>query len=248
MKNCPTRTAADSARLAVGYVRVSTVEQADFGVSLAAQEEALRAYCLLRGLELVELVIDAGVSAGLPLSTREGGRRVLEMVRSKRVGAVVALKLDRLFRDAADCLNVVSAWDRAGVALHLIDLGGQSIDTSSATGRFLLTMLAGMAEMERGLIRERTASAMAHKRARREYCGGEAPYGWSVNEDGSSLIANDAEQAIMRAAAELRACGLSLRAVGARLEEQGMLPRHGGHWHAVTVRSLVNGDLAGEAA
>jgi len=60
---------------AVLYVRVSTEEQATEGVSLEAQETSLRAYCAMRGLEVAELVIDAGVSAGKPLATREGGRR-----------------------------------------------------------------------------------------------------------------------------------------------------------------------------
>ena len=52
-----------------------------------------------------------------------------------------------------------------GVALHIIDLGGNAIDTTSAAGRFMLVVLAGAAEMERNLIRERTKSALAVKRA-----------------------------------------------------------------------------------
>jgi len=89
------------ARVVVGYVRVSTEEQAAEGVSLDAQEAALRAYSAMRGLTLVEVVIDAGVSAGKPLSSREGGRRVLDLVKRGKVGAVIAWKLDRLFRDRA---------------------------------------------------------------------------------------------------------------------------------------------------
>ena len=58
------RNTERNAKLAVGYVRVSTEEQADHGVSLDAQEAALRAYCSMRGLEMVELVRDPGVSAG----------------------------------------------------------------------------------------------------------------------------------------------------------------------------------------
>lgn len=77
----------------------------------------------MRGLELFEVIIDAGVSAGKPLAAREGGRRVLELVRARKVNAVVALKLDRLFRNCADCLTVISGWDKAAVALHLVDLG-----------------------------------------------------------------------------------------------------------------------------
>ena len=73
------------------------------------------------------------------------------------------LKLDRMFRNAGDCLATVEAWDRAGVALHVVDLGGNAIDTTSAAGRFMLVVLAGAAEMERNLIRERTKAALAVK-------------------------------------------------------------------------------------
>ncbi len=229
---------------AVIYCRVSTDEQAEHGVSLDAQEAALRAYCTMRGLEVVEVVVDAGVSAGKALATRAGGARVLDLVRRRHVAAVVAYKLDRLFRDCADCLAVTRAWDAAEVALHLVEMGGQAIDTSTAMGRFFLTVMAGAAEMERNLIRERTAAAMAHKRARREFCGGEPPYGWTLAADGRMIEPNAAEQRVLVAARELRGAGGSLRKVGAELELRGMLPRRGGHWHPKTIGQLLKAEVA----
>jgi len=231
-------------KTAVCYVRVSTEEQAREGVSLEAQESALRAYCVMRGLEIAEFVIDAGVSAGKPLATRPGGAKVLAAVKSNRAGAVVAWKLDRLFRDAVDCLETTSAWDKKGVALHLVDMGGQSIDTASATGRFFMTMLAGMAEMERNRIRERTAVAMQFKKSKGEFCGGAAPYGWNVGADGITLTPNEREQEIARAARELREEGMSLRKVGKRLQALGLLPRSGKSWHPETVKSVLNAKVA----
>jgi len=139
---------------AVAYVRVSTEEQATEGISLEAQNHRVRAYCELRGLELVDIITDAGVSAGKPLARRDGGARLLHLIRRGEAVAVVAFKLDRLFRNCADCLTVTATWDRSGVALHLIDLGGQAVDTSTAMGRFFLTVMAGAAEMERGLVAE----------------------------------------------------------------------------------------------
>lgn len=229
---------------AAAYIRVSTEEQATEGVSLDAQEATLRAYCTLRGLELAEVVVDAGVSAGKPLSTRDGGAHLLDLVKRGKVQAVICYKLDRLFRDASDCLQVTAAWDKAGVALHLVDLGGQSVDTSSAMGRFFLTIMAGAAEMERNLIRERTSAAMAHKASKREYTGGQVPYGWTLGADGVHLVANEAEQAIIAAAKTLREQGLSLRRVGEELAAEGMLPRSGGEWHAKTVRDLLEAEVA----
>ena len=153
---------------AVCYIRVSTQEQANTGVSLAPQEERLRAYCTMQGLEVAAVVREEGVSGSKPLGSRPGGAEVLRMVARREVSHVVALKLDRLFRNAADALAQTEAWDKAGVGLHLVDMGGQSLNTSSAMGRMMLTMMAGFAEFERALIAERTASALAHKKAHRQ--------------------------------------------------------------------------------
>lgn len=229
---------------AIGYTRVSTEEQAQEGVSLDAQERGVRAYAALRGFDLVELVVDAGVSAGKPLASRNGGRRLLGAVRDRRAGVVLAVKLDRLFRDCAECLNVVREWDRAGIALHLLDLGGSALDTSSAMGRFFLTVMAGAGELERNQIRERTRFGMAEKRRRREYTGGEPPYGWAVASDGVALAPHEGEQEVIRFADSLRRAGLSLRAIGAELAERGYLPRTGRGWAAEQVKRLLLAEAA----
>ena len=150
---------------AIGYVRCSTHEQADSGLGLDAQNQRIRAYCTLKDLQLVDIIQDAGVSGGKPLASREGGQRLLDLIRRKRAEAVVMLKLDRMFRNAGDCLTTVERWEKSGVSLHIADLGRNAIDTTSAAGRFMLVVLAGAAEMERNLTRERTRSAMAVKRA-----------------------------------------------------------------------------------
>ena len=228
----------DGRTTVVAYVRVSTEEQALEGVSLDAQEARIRAYCTMRGFELSEVVVDAGVSAGKPLANREGGRRVLEALRSRKVAGVVALKLDRLFRNAADCLATVETWDRAGVALHLVDMGGQAVDTSGAMGKFFLTVMAGAAELERNQIRERTSMAMQHMAQRGEFTGGEARFGYSVGADGK-LVAVESEQAVIALARELRAAGLSLRAVAAELASRGHVGRTGKPFVACAVSAMV---------
>ena len=86
---------------------------------------------------------------------------MLEAIQKDKADAVVMLKLDRGFRNAADCLNTIGDWEKTGIALHVIDLGGNLIDTTSVAGRFMLVVLAGAAEIERNLTREWTRSAMA---------------------------------------------------------------------------------------
>lgn len=229
---------------AIAYVRVSTIEQADEGVSIDAQQAVVRAYCTLRGLELAEIVVDAAVSGGKAIESREGGRRILEAVRNRRVQAVVACKLDRLFRDAGDCLNTTKEWDRAGVALHLIDVGGQTIDTSSTMGRFFLTVMAGCAEMERGLIRDRTKAAMNHKRRNRERISGRIPFGWRLDLDGVSLVEDPAEQAILVEIAELRRAGHSLREIAGELNGRKISAKNGKPWVHSSVSAILSRNAA----
>lgn len=223
---------------AIAYVRVSTEEQANEGVSLDAQIASVRAYALLRGLELVDVVVDAGVSAGKPLAERAGGAVVLEAVKRRKVRAVVAVKLDRVFRNAGDCLTTTEEWDRVGVALHLVDMGGQAIDTSSAMGRFFLTVMAGAAEMERNLIRERTTSALAHKRAEGRRTSKDAPFGWRVGVDGDTLEQDAAEQRAIELIRDLRAGGMSIRAIVQHLDDNGVAAR-GTRWHKTTLERVL---------
>lgn len=234
-----TKTKAEAATRAVAYLRVSTDVQASEGVSLDAQAERLRAYCTLRGLELVEVVTDAGVSGGVPMAERAGGARVLSLVSSGAVRHVVAVKLDRLFRDTVDCLATVATWDRSGVALHLTDMGGASLDTSSAMGRMFLTVCAGFAELERGLVGERTSAAMAQKARAGEFTGGHVPFGFVLDADGVTLRPDATEQACIARARELSAAGLSLRVVASRLSGEGFRTRRGGAFHAQQVSNMV---------
>ena len=224
-------------RTAIAYLRVSTVEQAEQGVSLDAQRAAVAAYCAMRGLDLVAVVEDAGVSAGTPLADRPGGAELVDAVARRRVSHVVAFKLDRLFRDAADCLTVTGEWDRRGVALHLVDLGGATVDTSTAMGRFFLTVLAGAAEMERTLIRERTRAALAHKRNLGERVSGEAPFGFRFVD--GRCVADEAEQRILDLVARLRGDGLSLRKIAAELTRRGLRTRRGTAYSGQGVQGLV---------
>lgn len=211
---------------AIGYTRCSTNEQADSGLGLEAQAERIRAYCTMRGSELLDLITDAGVSGGKPLASRDGGQRLLTAIRERKADAVVMLKLDRMFRNAGDCLTTVEKWEKAGVALHVVDLGGNAIDTTSAAGRFMLVVLAGAAEMERNLTRERTRSAMAVKRANGQRIGS-VPYGYDLSDDGATLLPNGAEQAVIANIRAWRSHGWTLERIAAVLTEQGVPTKTG---------------------
>ena len=225
---------------ALGYARTSTVEQAAEGVSIPAQVERIRAYCSLHELELVEVVLEEGVSGGKPLASREGGKTLLHRMKTDRVKNVIAVKLDRLFRDAVDALQQTESWDRAGIALHLIDLGGQSLNTASAMGRFFLSMTAAFAELERRMIGERTKAAMDHlRRNGRVYSS--VPFGF--DRDGEMLVVNRAEMRVVRQMKKWRDVGVTLREIADRLNKKGILTKRGSAWHPSTVRYVLRNTI-----
>jgi DNA invertase Pin-like site-specific DNA recombinase len=229
---------------AVCYLRVSTEEQARHGVSLAAQEEKLLAYCRLSGLEPVAMIREEGVSGSKPLGTRPGGVELLKLVAKKDIKHVISMKLDRLFRDAADALNLTKSWDKGGVALHLVDMGGQALNTSSAMGRFFLGMMSSFAELERNLIAERTATALTHKKAHREAYS-PTPYGF--DREGGTLAENPGEQETVAKIKGWRRSGWTLRRIVEELNQLAIPTKRGGHWYPCTVRYLLKNNLYAEA-
>ena len=228
-----TRTAA--------YIRVSTDKQAEHGVSLDAQRAKVEAYASLYDLDLVAVLVDAGVSA--KSLDRPALAEALSMLDRGDADALLVVKLDRLTRSVKDLGTLVERYFSRQDGPALLSVSEQ-IDTRSAAGRLVLNVLASVAQWEREATGERTAAALAHKRAAGEYTGGAAPYGWAVADDGVNLEPCDAEQRVIRAALDLRADGLSLRKVGAALEARDLLPRSGGRWHAKTVRALLAAQVA----
>jgi DNA invertase Pin-like site-specific DNA recombinase len=225
---------------AICYIRVSTQEQATSGVSLEAQQERLEAYCKMAGLEVAAIIREEGISGSVPISQRPGGAQLPALLKLHKAENVVAMKLDRLFRDAEDALRQTRAWDKAGIALHVLDMGGQSINTASAMGRMFLTMVAGFAELERNLIAERTTQALAHKKAHRQAYA-PTPLGYSRN--GDTLVAVESEQAVIRSIYAWRAAGLTLWAIVTRLNAAGVPTKRGGRWASETVRYILNNNL-----
>ncbi len=144
----------------VGYVRVSTDEQAINGVSLDAQEARIRAYCQAKELRLVAVVRDEGAS-GKNLR-RDGMRDLITVCGQGTIDAVVVVKLDRLSRRTRDLLYLVEdIFERNDVSLHSLN---ETVDTSSASGRFFLRIMGALAEMEREVISERAAAEMRRRR------------------------------------------------------------------------------------
>lgn len=221
---------------AVGYVRVSTTKQADEGVSLAAQEAKVRAYCDLYGYELVDVQVDAGASAST--LDRPGMAEALRMLDDGEADALVVVKLDRLTRSVRDLDTLLHRYFRDDTGAALVSVSEQ-VDTTNATGRMILNVLMSVSQWEREVIGERTAAAMAEKAARGEYTGGAVPFGFELAPDGVRLRPCPAEQEILAEIRALRDDGLSLRAVADALNARGALRRDGKRWHKVAVHRVL---------
>jgi len=235
----------------IGYIRVSTLEQKDEGVSLAAQGQKIEHYTAMHDLDLVEVLADEGLSAKA-VDHRPGATKVHDLVRKGKVDGVVVTKLDRLFRRTSDAIAFAELCEKKGVQLHSIS---ENLDTSTAIGSFFFTLMSALAEMERRQVGERTALALAHKQAHGEKTGGEVPYGYDldiVEKDGQPtkrLIPNQAEQDVIAMMIEWRAAGKSLRHIAHLLMRRGIPTKTGKPvWGIGALGRLLKREMALETA
>jgi len=205
----------------IGYIRVSHEDQARDGVSLEMQAEKIRTYCALNDLELIDVSEDAGISAK-NISGRPGFQAALGSVYDGQADGLLVWKLDRAFRSTQDALATAEKLNKRGKGLVSIC---EKLDTTSAIGEFFFTLLASLAQMERKLIGERTAAALAQKRSNGEKTGGSVPYGYRV-QDGR-LIPDPEQQCIIERIRELRAEGRSYQGIADILAEEGTYNRRG---------------------
>ncbi|MCB2156910.1 recombinase family protein [bacterium] len=225
---------------AVCYGRVSIEEQAREGVSLAAQRAKIEAYCMLHDIELVSYHEDAGIS-GKAMDNRDGLQTCLAELRAGKANACVCWKLDRLSRSTRDVLEMSDLFQREGWALHSIS---EKLDTSSAAGRFVLTILAALAQMEREQIGERTSMALQFKKSRGERLG-TTPFGFRTEciDGENQLVPIEEEQEIIRRMARLRSSGATFQAIADLLNDEGIPTKRSGRWHPGSVSYVLKNVL-----
>jgi site-specific DNA recombinase len=216
----------------IGYIRVSTDEQAREGISLESQKVKIAAYCTLNDLGLTEIIEDAGRS-GKDLN-REGIQCLIGEIKARRADAIVVYKLDRLSRRVRDTLSLLELIEKKSVAFHSIT---ERIDTKSAMGKFFLNIMASMNQWERDTISERTRDALSVKIARHERVGS-VRYGYTLGNDKKTLIEKPEEQEAIRLIKNLQGKGYSLRTICKELTGKGYRPL-GKQWYAKTVMNIL---------
>ena len=222
----------------VGYIRVSSEEQADSQLSLEAQRRQIEAYCQYKGLNLTHFYSDGAISGGKPLRERpDGGEMFNKLSRGEIVGIVVT-KLDRMFRNTLDCLLVEHLVKQKGVTLHLLDL---NVDTSTAIGKAFLTIAAAFAELELNRGKERTRDALASLKARGISLGA-TPYGHRQEHVGSARTFNEdsSEQQAIVLMLRLREAGLTYETIAHELNQAGLKTKRGKEtWQRATIRRII---------
>lgn len=206
---------------AVGYVRVSTDDQADSGLGLEAQRAAIEGEAARRGWDLVRVFTDT--ASGKSLSRRPGLEQALATLESGGADALVVSKLDRLSRSTKDFGELMERAQRKGWAPVVLDLG---VDTTTPAGELVASVMVSVAQWERRAIGQRTKEALAAKKAQGARLG----------------RPRQLPEATRKRVIRLHRKGLSLRAIAETLNEAGVPTAQGGaRWHASTVRKIVAG-------
>jgi DNA invertase Pin-like site-specific DNA recombinase len=218
---------------AIGYVRVSTDRQAEQGVSLEAQEAKIRAMATVQGAELFEVIVDGGESA--KNLNRPGLQRLIALVDSAKVEAVIVSKLDRLTRSVKDLCSLLELLEKRGVALISV---AESLDTASAAGRLVITIMAAVSQWEREAIGERTRDALRHKRTSGERVGN-IRFGFRLSPDGKHVEPDPGEQGVLTEIGHLRQSGQTMRGIAAALNRKALRTRRGSAWRLEHVARII---------
>jgi DNA invertase Pin-like site-specific DNA recombinase len=210
--------------LALLYIRVSTVQQATDGVSLGAQERELISAASLAGYTEVEMVREEGRS-GKSIKGRPELRSALDRLNKGQAVALFVTRVDRLARSTKDFLTIIDQANQHSWRLVLLDL---NLDTSTYQGRFVVTIMGALAEMERAIIGERQKDVHRDRRAQGKV--------WGVDLGPKSKIPLE----VMECIRDMREKGMSYHAIATQLNADGVpTALNGQQWHGSTIRKML---------
>ena len=197
-----------------GYVRVSTTEQVD-NISMQEQKRQISGNAMSHNLVIEQFIEDGGVSGADPFFARLSANSVT----LQQGDTVIVAKLDRFSRDLLDALQSIKKCKELGVKL-IINGHGDVTDSSNIYAQLMLEILCSFAGHERRVLKERQKQGQAAKRKAGGHLGGSAKFGYAIQGTGQAavLVAKPEEQAALKYAKEMRATGISFRAISAILK------------------------------
>lgn len=209
--------------LALLYARVSTQLQVNDGVSLDVQERQLQQAAELAGFTDIELVREEGRS-GKSISGRPALTETLKRLDAGEAQALFVTRIDRLARSTQDFLSIVDRANKNGWRLVMLDL---NLDTSSYQGRFVVTIMSALAEMERGIIAERQRDVHKDRRARGIV--------WGVDMGPKNKTPEEIKQRVLSE----RASGASFKTIADGLNRDEIPTQNLRKWYPTTVKNLL---------
>lgn len=210
--------------IALLYARVSTQLQVNDGVSLDVQERQLIQAAESAGFTNYELVREEGRS-GKSISGRPALTEALKRLDSGEAHALFVTRIDRLARSTKDFLNIIDRANTKGWRLVMLDL---NLDTSSYQGRFVVTIMSALAEMERGIIAARQKDVHKDRRERGIVWGKDMGPKNKTPEEIKTRIFSE------------RSSGLSFRQIAEGLNRDQIPTQNHRKWHPTTVKNLID--------
>ena len=178
---------------AAGYIRVSTVAQAEEGESLDVQRESINQFCKKEGYELVEIYADEGISGG-NVKDRFALLQCIDDAKKGEFSKVIIHRLSRFGRNARELLENNETLVQANIELHSIS---ENIDFGNKYGKAMLGMFAVMAELDREIIRETNLEGRISKAKKKIPTAGKYPYGRTYDgKAGKWVLDKEAKQKI----------------------------------------------------
>lgn len=224
----------------VAYLRVSTDVQAEHGLGLDVQRQAIRSWAKAAGHRIVAWHADEGVSGSNGLDRRMGLLDALAALKAHQAAGVVVYRLDRLARDLIVQETLLAEVRRLGADVHSTSPAEAAYlvdDPDDPSRRLIRQVLGAVSEYERAMITLRLRAGRRLKAERGGYGGGGVPYGRRAED--RALVADHDEAEAVTMMAQLRAAGASYRTICAALAAAGHQPRRGGSWQPAVVRRVL---------
>jgi len=196
----------------------------------------------LKGWDVAEEFSDLGVSGSKRLEERPEGRRLFDAVESGAVDVIIASKLDRFARSTIGGLLDMEALQEVGAGLVILDMGGETLDTTTSSGKLYATMMLAFAEFEGSRIAERMETGRKGKARQGLWSGGVPPLGYTTEpvEGGSRLVIDEDEAATVRRLFSLFVDeNLTPAQVAKVLQAEGRTTKQGGQWRHVQVSKIL---------
>lgn len=217
-----------------GYIRVSTKEQAEDGLSLENQRKQITEYAAKEGYTIAEIFADKGKSARTT-DKREELHKVLNIM--ERGDTLIVYALSRLARHVGDYSNICRDLEKRKCFIIIIK---EKLENITATGKFHSNITASVAQFESDLTSERVKECMKLKKEKGEFMG-RISYGWKLSEGkGSDLIENEEEQAIIKKIKTMKRERVKIKDIIKYLEENNVKPPHKSKkWYPNTIQRIV---------